>query len=560
MSYFWQKRNNKDHVGSNPYKSTAEYAARTTSNFGIRCPVGLWDALKERLTGRADVRYVRYQRERNDENAEGAEHYQVLVIMHGAYDLFSFKGKTGTQDGKGYCVWACKVGETNKEMAEYCWKDDQVVRDEEGQPLDRGEWGQPPVWRSPRGTRAAATGGQSETAKVKALAMTIAADPSIPLALAGDIVERKGLSAAMLAPHTRQLKDGRLLAQQSQRTSPPEDMKVYVFHGAPGSGKSASASYNAQFHYGPEGFAELQAAQGTGKLWMCNIGNQRTLLINDYGHNKYADITVLLNLLDPQHVHKAWETKGGQTRIKFDRIIITSNYPPHEWFPRADAHQKGALMRRITRTVYFTGRMDRMGRKLYDDRGQLVPQIYDIQQDCFIPDGMDRLKAAMKGQDIRDGFVVNEDEDLARLLTSREPVKLDTILNRMCERLGIDTSKFTGVKRTARSMEEEDDDVTPPPTPMPASLPNEQEVPISLLTDTEDEDETETEDEDGEDATELARMPKGTAPLDIPATQRLDSGLIPEEWLRTVGLERTEITSQELEEMRKARLERFKKH
>lgn len=518
MSFF--NRFKKAHVGS-AYAPTAEHATRITANFGMRCPVDKWEELKNRLSGHAGVKYFRWQREKDAANADGKEHYQILVVTWQAMDIATFRGKTATQDGRGYCTWAAKPGQTNKEMADYCWKDDQVVRGEDGEIEDRGEHGQAPLWRSARGERSNTS--FSNAAVVRGHAMNIAADTSIPLSLAADIIEAGGFNKAQMAPYTRQMKDMRALAQQSKKITPPEDMKVLVFYGAPGSGKSASASYNAQFHYGPQGFAELQAAQGGGKIWFCNVGNQATLLMNDVGHNKNLDLTVLLNLLDPQHVNKVWETKGAQTRVKFDRIIITSNYHPNDWFPRADAFQKGALLRRITKTVFFTGKQDALGRKLYDSRGQLVPQIYDIPSDRFIPDGMERLKATMAGQDVRDGFVVNETDELAAKLVGREPVKLEKFIHDACTRLGIAAKPLGQVKRKAVEVEEED---------VPAS---------SIDIDQSDDDNFPASSASGGNSDVEADACPAT--LATPFDDDDNSTL---------------ITSQEIEEMRKARLLTFK--
>lgn len=503
MSHFWRaKRNNNDFVASNQYGNVNGRNQRMVANFGARVPVHEWSDVKQYLMGHPEIRYMRWQLEQNTENAEGKPHYQVFITMAAQMDISTFRGKTRLGQG-GFSTWVQTQGQSNKEMADYAWKDDQVVRDDDGEIVDRGEHGVAPQWRSPNGQRAQPA-GMGEKAMVRQMMLEIASNASIPISMATVLVENAGLSVPAMAPYIRQMNDQRTMAQKCSVLSPPTNMKVFVFYGNAGTGKSASAKYNAIKYYGGDGFAELQAAQGTGKMWMCNIGAQRTLLINDYGHNKYAEITTLLNLLDPEHVNKVWETKGGQTRVKFDRIIITSNYHPRQWFPKADHLQLGALLRRITKTVQFTGKLDFGNQLIYNDKGQVVPQVYDMERDRFVDDGIEQLNAFTQGQQMTaDGFVIDEADGLEKYLAGkRSLIKFDELV-----------TKYKNVLQEARSGAKRR---TPEPYISPAqeiplfsdntpsaSLGDDDKIIALNEGDEEDEDEDDSEGDSVADATQL---------------------------------------------------------
>lgn len=57
------------------------------------------------------------------------------------------------------------------------------------------------------------------------------------------------------------------------------------------------------------------------------------------------DITHMLRWLDRYPV--LVETKGSGCVLKCEKIWITSNIDPREWYPNATADQKAALMRRM---------------------------------------------------------------------------------------------------------------------------------------------------------------------------------------------------------------------
>ena len=283
-------------------------------------------------------------------------------------------------------------------------------------------------------------------------------------------------------------------------------------------------------------------------MWMCNIGSQRTLLINDYGHNKYAEITTLLNLLDPEHVNKVWETKGGQTRVKFDRIIITSNYHPRQWFPKADHLQQEALLRRITKTVQFTGKTAFGNVLLYDDRGKIIPQVYDMVRDRFVDDGVEQLNAFTAGQRMTaDGFVIDEADDLKKYLNEARPlIKFDELVEKYKTMLH---QKNRGAKRR-----DPEPDISPAQEiPMFFDTPSGSQNTDEIRT-IEDEDEDEDDEDAVEDATQLT-PPDLEREVEVKIEKVVGSTMFPGKGhsLRVAN----NLEEMTMEQVRQARIEKY---
>lgn len=116
--------------------------------------------------------------------------------------------------------------------------------------------------------------------------------------------------------------------------------KVTVLYGDPGSGKT-SAVYKK---HRMEDIYTLTFGDGSsGSLWFDDYCGEKVLLLDDfYGQIRFA---TLLRILDIYPLRM--QTKGGYTHVNFDKIYITSNSPPKEWYPNVEDDKKEALYRRI---------------------------------------------------------------------------------------------------------------------------------------------------------------------------------------------------------------------
>ena len=63
-------------------------------------------------------------------------------------------------------------------------------------------------------------------------------------------------------------------------------------------------------------------------------------------------LRILLRMLDGHPLKM--EIKGGYTHPVWEQVIITSNHHPLDWYPNADEHKRGALLRRLTEIKEFS--------------------------------------------------------------------------------------------------------------------------------------------------------------------------------------------------------------
>lgn len=111
--------------------------------------------------------------------------------------------------------------------------------------------------------------------------------------------------------------------------------EVIVLYGDAGEGKTSQIYENED-----EGTV-YPLETDDNKLWFDGYDNEKTLLLDDfYGNIKYSK---LLRLLDGYA--QRLEIKGGFVYKNWDKIYITSNQPPNEWY--TFGYTK-ALKRRIT--------------------------------------------------------------------------------------------------------------------------------------------------------------------------------------------------------------------
>lgn len=118
---------------------------------------------------------------------------------------------------------------------------------------------------------------------------------------------------------------------------------VIVLFGVPGSGKSRWC-YDEE----PALFKLPCPSSGGSVVWFDGYAGESTLLLDDFygGGIKYS---YLLQLLDgyPMQV----QVKGGFTVKAWNKVYITSNTHPRDWYP--NVNNRSALMRRIAEIITF---------------------------------------------------------------------------------------------------------------------------------------------------------------------------------------------------------------
>jgi hypothetical protein len=115
---------------------------------------------------------------------------------------------------------------------------------------------------------------------------------------------------------------------------------VVVFWGATGTGKSRRAWAEAGLDAYPK--------DPRTKFW-CGYHGQKHVVIDEFRGG--IDISHILRWLDRYPV--CVETKGGATVLGANRVWITSNLSPAEWFPQLDAGTLAALLRRMVVTQFI---------------------------------------------------------------------------------------------------------------------------------------------------------------------------------------------------------------
>lgn len=84
-----------------------------------------------------------------------------------------------------------------------------------------------------------------------------------------------------------------------------------------------------------------------GSMWFDGYDGEDTLLLDDF-HGGWMPHAMLLGLLEGHSTRLA--TKGGSTWAAWTRVVITSNWDPHAWYPTySPAGCRIELARRVTR-------------------------------------------------------------------------------------------------------------------------------------------------------------------------------------------------------------------
>jgi len=118
--------------------------------------------------------------------------------------------------------------------------------------------------------------------------------------------------------------------------------EVYVFWGPTGTGKSRRAWVEAGL--------EAYSKDPRSKFW-CGYTNQVNVIIDEFRGG--IDISHMLRWLDRYPVRV--EIKGSSRPLLAEKIWITSNIPPEEWYPELDLETRSALRRRMVVTHFNEG-------------------------------------------------------------------------------------------------------------------------------------------------------------------------------------------------------------
>lgn len=123
-----------------------------------------------------------------------------------------------------------------------------------------------------------------------------------------------------------------------------KDVETIVLWGDAGTGKTKSV-YES---FNPNDVYRLKRSNG-GNLWFDGYIGQKVLLIDEfYGWITWSD---LLEFTDGYKIRL--DIKGGHTYKAWDKIIITSNKHPSEWYRDFNCMNKPEFCRRISRITKF---------------------------------------------------------------------------------------------------------------------------------------------------------------------------------------------------------------
>lgn len=135
------------------------------------------------------------------------------------------------------------------------------------------------------------------------------------------------------------------IVQHSIKRRRRPNLKVILLYGETGTGKTRFV----HDHY----FDLWQMPPSSGKIWFTGYDGQKTALLDDFaGKLSHVSLTYTLNILDIYPV--CCEIKGSHIWFEPDRIFITTNMHPRDWYDFSTRmEQYCALLRRITQVWYF---------------------------------------------------------------------------------------------------------------------------------------------------------------------------------------------------------------
>ncbi len=121
-------------------------------------------------------------------------------------------------------------------------------------------------------------------------------------------------------------------------------MEIIIYYGPTGTGKSFMAHKDR-----PEAYDVTWPEKGG--WWWPNYHGQATCIMDEFRHQISLD--KMLQIMDRYPL--TLQYKGGNTKFRSETLIITSNIPPHEWYPKV--RDVTMLRRRIKQfaTIYKFG-------------------------------------------------------------------------------------------------------------------------------------------------------------------------------------------------------------
>ena len=189
------------------------------------------------------------------------------------------------------------------------------------------------------------------------------------------------------APHFLRACRGIYMKKPAQ----PHEVKVYVFLGAPGLGKSRRARWETWNRFGRPGVVwhrhwseELYNVPKT--KWMDGYDGQLHLLVDDIDYDGFKQWqmteTGFTNFLDP--FQNMMEVKGGQTFMKHDLVIITSNQHPDFWFDYKNPDHRIAVLRRLN-IIQFNGPFAPPNGEPWPEDMRYIDPSNRVERGCRVP-------------------------------------------------------------------------------------------------------------------------------------------------------------------------------
>lgn len=241
-----------------------------------------------------DVQYIKGQIERGH-NTEYL-HWQIIVY---------FSKKVSCAKVKSLFGDACHIELTRSEAAEiYVWKEDSRV----GHQFELGK-------------KSIKRNSDTDWDKVRQLAES------------GDF---KNIPSDIYIRSYNNLK--KIYVDSLKPTGHPKE--VFVYWGKTGTGKSRRAWEEASFGAYPKDPCTK---------WWCGYTGQSHVVIDEF--RGQIGISHLLRWFD--RYPTVVETKGSATILSAERIWLTSNLDPKDWYPDLDEETYLALRRRFTSVTHF---------------------------------------------------------------------------------------------------------------------------------------------------------------------------------------------------------------
>lgn len=124
------------------------------------------------------------------------------------------------------------------------------------------------------------------------------------------------------------------------------DVQVYVYYGEPGCGKTSRVYHEVEQQYGTS--AVIYTVELTNPIWFDSYFGQPVMLIDDFSADWKAALPLvkMLRILDRYPLRL--NVKSSHGWMAAERIYITSNIHPQEWYGSDNPVSIRALMRRLT--------------------------------------------------------------------------------------------------------------------------------------------------------------------------------------------------------------------